>query len=123
MKGIFWASAGLLAYTHVGYPLALAAIDRARGLRAQEPDDRAPCDAPAVSVIVAAYAEQEVIAARVANLRALDYPADRVELIVACDGSPDQTAARARAAGANLVLELPRAGKVRTQDAAVARAR
>ena len=62
---------------------------------------------PAVSVIVAAYAEQDVIAARVANLRALDYPAGQLEILVACDGSPDDTAARARAAGADEVLELP----------------
>jgi glycosyltransferase involved in cell wall biosynthesis len=76
-----------------------------------------------VSVIVAAYAEQDVIAGRVANLRALDYPADRVEVIVACDGSPDETAERARGAGADLVLELPRGGKVRAQDQAAQRAR
>ncbi len=78
---------------------------------------------PTVSVIVAAYAEQDVIADRIANLRSLDYPADRVQVIVACDGSPDQTAERARAAGADLVLELPRGGKVRAQDAAVERSR
>jgi cellulose synthase/poly-beta-1,6-N-acetylglucosamine synthase-like glycosyltransferase len=76
-----------------------------------------------VSVIVAAYAEEAVIAERVTNLRGLDYPSDRVEVIVACDGSPDETATRARAAGADVVLELPRGGKVRAQDAAVARAR
>ena len=78
---------------------------------------------PSVSVIVAAYAEQDVIADRVANIRALDYPAERIELIVACDGSPDATADRARAAGADLVLELPRGGKIRAQDAGVERAR
>jgi glycosyltransferase involved in cell wall biosynthesis len=77
---------------------------------------------PTVSVIVAAYAEQDVIVARVANLRELDYPRERLELIVACDASPDATAERARAAGADLVLELPRGGKVRAQDAGVARA-
>ncbi|HET9101999.1 MAG TPA: glycosyltransferase [Solirubrobacteraceae bacterium] len=117
---LFWLSVGLLVYTHVGYTLLLAAIARLpRRLRtvAPLPDDRLP----AASVIVAAYAEAEVIAARVANLRALDYPA-AVQVIVACDGSPDDTAARARAAGADLVLELPRGGKVRAQDAGVARA-
>ncbi len=44
-------------------------------------------------------------------------------MIVACDGSPDATAERARDAGADLVLELPRGGKIRAQDAAVSRAR
>ncbi len=99
--------------------------------RGQAPQAPAPADqptvstagAPVVSVIVAAYAEQEVIAGRVANLRALEYPPDRLELIVACDGSSDETALRARAAGADLVLELGRGGKIRAQDAAVERAR
>jgi glycosyltransferase involved in cell wall biosynthesis len=42
---------------------------------------------------------------------------------VACDGSPDETPQRARDAGADLVLELPRGGKIRAQDAAVERSR
>jgi cellulose synthase/poly-beta-1,6-N-acetylglucosamine synthase-like glycosyltransferase len=63
-----------------------------------------------------------VIADRVANLRALDYPARLIEVIVACDGAVDETAARARAAGADAVLELPRGGKIKAQDAAVERA-
>ena len=75
-----------------------------------------------MSVIVAAYAEQDVIAERVANIRSLEYPQQLIELIVACDGSVDETAERARAAGADLVLELPRGGKIRAQDAAVERA-
>ena len=128
LKTAFWASAGLLVYTHAGYPAGLAVLDRVRSGRgtrgAAGPraavDEAAP---PGVSVIVAAYAEQDVIAARVANLRALDYPAEKLEVIVACDGSPDATAQRARDAGADLVLELPRGGKVRAQDAAVTRAR
>jgi len=128
LKTAFWASAGLLVYTHAGYPAALAALDRVRGGRGEAaPDGSAGAasraELPGVSVIVAAYAEEAVIADRVANLRALDYPADRVEVIVACDGSPDATAQRARDAGADVVLELPRGGKVRAQDAAVRRAR
>ena len=81
---------------------------------------------PRVSLIVAAYREQEVIAAKVANALALDWPREALELIVAVDGGADpgadETAARARAAGADLVLELPRGGKIRAQDAAVAQA-
>ena len=64
-----------------------------------------------------------MIAGKVANALALDWPRDRLEVIVACDGSPDDTAARARAAGADRVLELPWGGKIRAQDAAVAEAR
>ena len=116
---VFWVSAGLLLYTHLGYPALLGALaPLRRRKRASEPQT-----APDVSVIVAAYAEQEVIAARVSNLRELDYPADRLEVLVSCDGSPDETAARARDAGADVVLELPRGGKIRAQDAAVERSR
>jgi glycosyltransferase involved in cell wall biosynthesis len=116
---VFWLGVALLLYTHAGYPLLLAALARARRGRTVTVGDADWL--PSVSVIVAAYAEQEVIAARVKNLRTLDYPADRVEVIVACDGSPDDTAARARAAGADVVLELERGGKIRAQDAAVLR--
>ncbi len=118
---LFWLSVGLLVYTHAGYALLLAVLARVRRepvLRSSE-----PADPPAVSVIVAAYAEEDVIAARVANLRGLDYPPDRLEVVVSCDGSPDHTAQRARDAGADLVLELPRGGKIRAQDAGVERAR
>ena len=120
-RTIFWASAALLVYTHAGYGVALAVLDHRR--RRCHPDaPPAPAEPPpTVSVIVAAYAEEDVIADRVANLRGLHYPPRRVELIVTCDGSPDRTADRARAAGADVVLELPRGGKVRAQDAAVER--
>ncbi len=116
---IFWTSTGLLVYTHVGYGLLLGVLARLRR-PAMPPPTVAP---PSVSVIVAAYAEANVIGDRVANLRALDYPPELLEVIVTCDGSPDDTAARARAAGADLVLERPREGKIRAQDAAVAQAR
>lgn len=120
LKTAFWASAGLLIYTQVGYGLVLSGL--AAVTRRRESPATWEGELPSVSVIVAAYAEEDVIAARVANLRALDYPADKVEVIVACDGSPDDTAARARQAGADKVLELARAGKIRAQDAAVGQA-
>ena len=122
---VFWVSVGLVLYAHVGYPVLLGLL---AWLRARTPGSRTKARQPAddelpnVSVIVAAYAEQDVIGERVANLRALDYPARLIEVIVACDGSPDETAARARAAGADTVLELPRGGKIKAQDAAVERA-
>jgi cellulose synthase/poly-beta-1,6-N-acetylglucosamine synthase-like glycosyltransferase len=115
---VFWISVGLLLYAHAGYALLLTALARIR----RAPAPPAPSEPPRVSVIVPAYAEEAVIGTRIANLRALDYPADRVEVIVACDGSPDATAVTAREAGAELVLELPRGGKIRAQDAAVQRA-
>ncbi|HTQ69544.1 MAG TPA: glycosyltransferase [Solirubrobacteraceae bacterium] len=129
---VFWLSCALLVWTQVGYRLALGLVARLRAAGpareleppAAERELRAPSrEPPVVSLIVAAHDEQEVIAAKVANALALDYPRERLEVIVACDGCEDETAARARQAGADLVLELPRGGKIRAQDAAVAQAR
>jgi len=116
---VFWLSAGLVVYAQSGYPLLLAALARLR-----HPPARAGAGdvEPTVSLVVAAHREGDVIGAKVANALELDWPRERLEVIVACDGSPDDTPARARAAGADVVLELPWGGKVRAQDAAVARA-
>jgi cellulose synthase/poly-beta-1,6-N-acetylglucosamine synthase-like glycosyltransferase len=118
-RATFWISAGLLAWAQAGYGLALAL------LRRRVPDPPPPVtDAaalPTVSLIVAAHDEERVIAAKVANALALDYPRENLEVVVASDGSSDGTAAAARVAGADVVLELPRGGKVRAQDQAVAR--
>jgi cellulose synthase/poly-beta-1,6-N-acetylglucosamine synthase-like glycosyltransferase len=119
---VFWLAAVLIVWTQLGYALALAVLMRLVG--------RAPARAPApgeplptVSLIVAAHDEQESIEAKVANTLALEYPRELLEVIVACDGCGDATAALAAEAGADLVLELPRGGKVRAQDAAVEQAK
>jgi len=118
-KAAFWGAAGLLVYAQVGYPAVLEVLARTRRGRSTAAGGT---ELPRVSLIVAAHREAGVIEAKVANALALDWPRDRLEVIVACDGSPDDTPQRARAAGADIVLELPWGGKVRAQDAAVARA-
>jgi cellulose synthase/poly-beta-1,6-N-acetylglucosamine synthase-like glycosyltransferase len=117
---VFWICAGLIVYTHVGYPLALRALLALRRRPTLRPGTWD--ELPRVSLIVAAYDEEAVIAAKVANALALEYPRERFELIVASDGSADATAESARAAGADLVLDLPRGGKVAAQNAAAERA-
>jgi cellulose synthase/poly-beta-1,6-N-acetylglucosamine synthase-like glycosyltransferase len=112
---VFWVSVGLLVYTQLGYPLILLAAARVAGVRRGSGE----AATPSVSLIVAAHDEASVIEAKVANARALSWPSELLEIVVCSDGSSDDTAARARAAGADLVLELPRSGKVRTQDAGV----
>jgi cellulose synthase/poly-beta-1,6-N-acetylglucosamine synthase-like glycosyltransferase len=139
---LFWLSAGLLVYTHLGYPLVLWILVRLKGPTAGgavggptpeealatgrgggSPAATGPAaGAPSVSLVIPAYDEGEVIAAKVANALSLDYPRERLELIVASDGSADATAERARAAGADLVLELPPGGKVSALNAAAERA-
>ncbi|HET6830533.1 MAG TPA: glycosyltransferase, partial [Solirubrobacterales bacterium] len=116
---IFWGSIAGLLHTHVTYPLSLAALGRLRGHATPPPPTG---DRPKVSLIVAAFDEAGVIEAKVADALAQDWPRERLELIVASDGSADRTVELARAAGADLVLDLPRGGKIATQNAAVERA-
>ncbi|HEU5064211.1 MAG TPA: glycosyltransferase family 2 protein [Solirubrobacterales bacterium] len=117
---LFWLSAGLLVYTHLGYPLVLWGLRRFHRSPAYN-EEKGGNDVaeglPTVSLIVPAYDEEEVIGGKVANALALDYPRERLQVIVASDGSTDATAERARAAGADLVLELPPGGKVAALNA------
>lgn len=133
---IVWVSIALILWTQLGYGTALALLAGALAPAPQENDarrervGRRPARAgadpdetggslPTVSLIVAAHDEESVIEQKVRNALALDYPRGRLQVIVACDGCTDGTAPRAREAGADLVLELPRGGKIRAQDAAV----
>jgi cellulose synthase/poly-beta-1,6-N-acetylglucosamine synthase-like glycosyltransferase len=116
---VFWVAAGLIVYTHVGYPLTLAAL---RALRRRRGGPSGSAELPSVSLIIVAHDEEGVIAAKLADVRALDYPRERLQVIVASDGSRDRTVELAREAGADLVLELPRSGKLGAQNAAVERA-
>jgi cellulose synthase/poly-beta-1,6-N-acetylglucosamine synthase-like glycosyltransferase len=123
---VFWVSAGLIGWTQVGYPLAIFLAARLLA-RAPQASDRREARTnhppyPAVSLIVAAHDEEGVISSKVENALALDYPRELLEVIVACDGCTDATVERARTAGADLVLDLPRGGKIAAQDAAVERA-
>jgi cellulose synthase/poly-beta-1,6-N-acetylglucosamine synthase-like glycosyltransferase len=118
VKGLFWGSLGALAWTHVGYPAAVAALARARP-RPVRKGDRLP----SVTVIVAAHDEETVIERRLENLVALDYPPELVDVIVASDASTDRTdelveAFAGREARVRL-LRCPRGGKVAAQNLAV----
>jgi cellulose synthase/poly-beta-1,6-N-acetylglucosamine synthase-like glycosyltransferase len=111
---LFWTSAGALVWTHAGYPLAARALAKLRARPVRTDEDRLQ----SVSVIVAAHNEEPVIERRLENLRALEYPADRLELVVTSDASTDRTEELAEAAGAR-VIRNPRGGKVAAQDRAV----
>jgi cellulose synthase/poly-beta-1,6-N-acetylglucosamine synthase-like glycosyltransferase len=130
---VFWVCAVLIVWTQIGYAAALTVLARLFAHPPAPPHTPAPAPEdggpptppplPSLSLIVAAHDEESVIAAKVANALALDYPRELLEVIVTCDGCTDATAERAREAGADLVLELARGGKIRAQDAAVERAR
>jgi cellulose synthase/poly-beta-1,6-N-acetylglucosamine synthase-like glycosyltransferase len=88
----FWLALGLLFYIYAGYPALVwmwAAIRPRPVIRS--------AIAPPITVVIVAHNEARRIAARLQNLLALDYPRDRCEIVVASDGSTDDTVARARA--------------------------
>jgi cellulose synthase/poly-beta-1,6-N-acetylglucosamine synthase-like glycosyltransferase len=121
LAALFWLSVGLIVYTHLGYPALLWILTRLRGA-----SDTAPMPAaepPGVSLIVAAHDEQESIVGWVRSTLAFEYPRQRLEVVVVSDGSTDRTPELAAKAGADLVLEVPRGGKVSALNAAVAKAR
>jgi cellulose synthase/poly-beta-1,6-N-acetylglucosamine synthase-like glycosyltransferase len=109
-------SLGVVVWVYAGYPLLLAVVAVIR----PRPRLRAHLSVP-VSVIVAAHDEAPIIAAKVENIAASTYPPELVEIVVASDGSGDATVANARAAGAT-VLDLPRVGKLRALNEAIATA-
>jgi cellulose synthase/poly-beta-1,6-N-acetylglucosamine synthase-like glycosyltransferase len=119
LEVVFWISVAVLVYAQAVYPLLLIAA--ARLVRERRPARSGA--RPDVSLIVCAHDEEAVIGAKVANALAQRWPRERLEVIVCSDGSADGTVDAARAAGADLVLDLPWEGKVRAQDAGAAAAR
>jgi cellulose synthase/poly-beta-1,6-N-acetylglucosamine synthase-like glycosyltransferase len=115
---IFWVSAALIVWTHVGYPLAAAAIARVRPRRVRAKDWT-----PRVTVIVAAHDEESVIERRLEDLLAQDYPPELLDVIVASDASTDRTdelvASFALREPRVSLLRCPRGGKVAAQNLAV----
>src|SRR5512133_176521 len=110
MVTLFWLSLGLVAFSYVGYPLVLAIWDGIRealsGARfVGGGDDRRGARAraeealPTVSLVFSAFDEASCIRQKIENCLALDYPPDRLEILVGCDGCTDGTAELARAAG------------------------
>jgi cellulose synthase/poly-beta-1,6-N-acetylglucosamine synthase-like glycosyltransferase len=120
-KILFWLAASALAYAYVGYPLLvwLVSYARPRAVRRAEFE-------PAVSVVITAYNEERDLASKLENTLALDYPKERLEVIVASDCSSDRTDEIARsyaARGVRLHRQAERLGKTAAQNAAVELAR
>ena len=87
---VFWTSAAAVAYAYVAYPMLLAVAARLFGVR-PEPPAVADSDLPSVTLLIAVNNEAEIIAARLENAVAIDYPRDRFAIVVASDGCTDGT--------------------------------
>ncbi len=121
MTILFWLSASLVGYAYLGYPTLLWLYNRLRRRPVSMFDIQ-----PSVSVIVTARNEEDKIRDKIVNTLALDYPADRLEVIVASDASDDRTdeiVAEYANRGARLVRSPQRQGKEYAQGLAIVVAR
>ena len=85
---VFWVSVGIVVYTYLGYPLLLSVTQFFCRRQASAIDDDY---LPSVSVILAAYNEVDCIAEKIKNCLALQYPSDRIEILIGSDASDDGT--------------------------------
>jgi cellulose synthase/poly-beta-1,6-N-acetylglucosamine synthase-like glycosyltransferase len=118
VKILFWASIAALVWTHLGYALVAALWARLRKRRVSGAEIE-----PSVSIVVAAHNEEDVIERRVRNLLELDYPVDRLEILIASDASTDRTDEIVERLAAEdprvKLVRCPRGGKVAAQNAGV----
>lgn len=87
IQDMFWFFVLLILYVYFGYPLLLLILSK---FRPASPVQKADIT-PTVSLIIAAYNEEKIIAQKIENSLALDYPREKLEIIVASDGSTDET--------------------------------
>lgn len=117
---LFWVCVALVLYVYFGYPLLLAVVNSGRGASFED----APAQ-PRVTLIVSAFNEADVIASKLDNTLALDYPGDRLETIVVSDASNDGTDDIVRgyeAKSVRLLRMTQRGGKTLGLNAGVAAA-
>ncbi|TCV97620.1 cellulose synthase/poly-beta-1,6-N-acetylglucosamine synthase-like glycosyltransferase [Luteibacter rhizovicinus] len=113
-----WGCVALLVHVFVGYPAMMWALAKV----SPRPVRRAPIT-PSVTVVIAVHDGGRQIRAKLSNLRALDYPAELIDIVISCDGCRDATAALARTCGdlRVRVLDNPaRRGKAACLNDAVA---
>jgi poly-beta-1,6-N-acetyl-D-glucosamine synthase len=116
MTLIFWVSVAVAVYVYAGYPAMLHVWAKFRGARGGLVG---PIAGDGVSIVIAAHNEGARLPARIDNLLALDYPADRRQIIVVSDGSTDGTMdALAGYRGLVDVFEVPHGGKAAALNAA-----
>jgi hypothetical protein len=105
---LFWICALLVAYPYAIYPVVLVALNRLGARRVHTADVSYE---PTLTVIMPVHNEARRIAAKVANLLALDYPREKMQILVIGDGCTDDTLERAQAAGQGIVTVIPLAGR------------
>ena len=87
---VFWTCSAAVAFAYLGYPLLILILSRLFG-RKQTQESLSDDHLPSVSLLIAAHNEEVDIEARILNALALDYPAGKLEIVIASDGSTDRT--------------------------------
>jgi len=121
MQYLFFFSLFLLFYVYLGYPMLLALIGLIRSKKVK----KGPFE-PAVTILISAYNEQDVIETTLRNKLDLDYQKEKLEIIVISDGSTDRTDEIVRSYEGDrvrLIRQEPRAGKTSALNMAVPRAK
>ena len=121
MQAIFWVSVGLAFSVYFGYPLFLFIASAFMG-RASKKSDFTPF----VSILIPAYNEEKSIRAKIENSLSLDYPGDKLEIIVISDGSTDKTEGIVNEyanRGIKLIVRRERKGKMAALNNVVPQAR
>jgi poly-beta-1,6-N-acetyl-D-glucosamine synthase len=119
MTSVFWFALAFVAYTYAGYPVIVWLLSRV--WRAADAQSSPPAEWPSVTIVVSIFNEAGRIDAKIANLRALDYPKDRFEILVVADGCTDDSAQRVhRHEGVRLIAYPDRRGKPTALNLAVA---
>ena len=111
---IFWALAGIIFYTYVGYGLLLfVLVYIKRMLGSKLPPTVPVLEEPAVTLFITAYNERSVVKDKMMNTLALDYPSDKLRIMWVTDGSTDGTPDLVKACGGSQVYhESERKGKI-----------
>ncbi len=86
MVFLFWFSVLAVFYTYAGYPLLLLAAAKFKG----RPVKKGPYE-PRVSVVLSAFNEEKFIGDKIRNLLELDYPVEKIEILIGSDGGTDRT--------------------------------
>jgi len=118
---VLWVAVAAIAYTYVGYSFVMALLARFR----PQPVHRADIE-PTVTVVIAAYNEERGLADKLDNVLDLDYPTDRLQILVGSDASTDGTdtvVQSYRKRGVELVRVEGRRGKTAVQNRCVETAR
>ena len=115
---VFWAALLIVVYTYLLYPVLIWFLTVAR----KAPDYAPLAEWPDLSLIIAAYNEEAVLRAKLENALALDYPDEKLDIIVVSDESSDDTdsiAAEFAERGVRLFRVGKRGGKTQAQNAGV----